>query len=66
VVSGTSKVTKGGEVFLLSENELTNIPLGVTHRLENPSSILPSMIEVQSRSYLGEDKIVRFENVYGC
>jgi len=65
VVSGTAKVTKGDETFLMSENESTYIPLGVTHRLENPGRVPLEMIEVQSGSYLGEDDIVRFEDVYG-
>ncbi len=65
VVSGTAKVTKADEVCLLSENESTFIPLGVTHRLENPGRVDLEMIEVQSGSYLGEDDIVRFEDVYG-
>ncbi len=65
VVSGTAKVTKGSETFLVSENESTFIPLGTTHRLENPGRVPLEMIEVQSGSYLGEDDIVRFEDVYG-
>ncbi len=65
VVSGTARVTKGDEVFLLSENQSTFIPLGTTHRLENPGCVALEMIEVQSGSYLGEDDIVRFEDVYG-
>jgi mannose-1-phosphate guanylyltransferase/mannose-6-phosphate isomerase len=65
VVSGTAKVTKGEETFLLSENQSTFIPLGTTHRLENPGRVALEMIEVQSGSYLGEDDIVRFEDVYG-
>jgi len=65
VVSGTARVTKGDEVFLMSENESTYIPLGTTHRLENPGRVPLEMIEVQSGSYLGEDDIVRFEDVYG-
>jgi mannose-1-phosphate guanylyltransferase/mannose-6-phosphate isomerase len=65
VVSGTAKVTKGTEILLLSENESTYIPLGTTHRLENPGRVDLEMIEVQSGSYLGEDDIVRFEDVYG-
>jgi mannose-1-phosphate guanylyltransferase/mannose-6-phosphate isomerase len=65
VVSGTAKVTKGDESFLLSENQSTFIPLGTTHRLENPGRVALEMIEVQSGSYLGEDDIVRFEDVYG-
>lgn len=65
VVSGTAQVTRGEEVFLVSENESTYIPLGVTHRLVNPGAIPLEMIEVQSGSYLGEDDIVRFEDTYG-
>jgi len=65
VVSGTAKVTCGEKTFLLSENESTFIPLGTTHRLENPGRVDLEMIEVQSGSYLGEDDIVRFEDVYG-
>ena len=65
VVSGTARVTKGEQTFLLSENESTFIPLGTTHRLENPGRVPLEMIEVQSGSYLGEDDIVRFEDVYG-
>ena len=65
VVSGTARVTKGEEVFLLSENQSTFIPLGATHRLENPGRVALEMIEVQSGSYLGEDDIVRYEDVYG-
>ena len=65
VVSGTARVTKGDESFLLSENESTFIPLGTTHPLENPGRVPLEMIEVQSGSYLGEDDIVRFEDVYG-
>lgn len=65
VVSGTAKVTKGDSSYLLSENESTFIPLGVQHRLENPGRVLLEMIEVQSGSYLGEDDIVRFDDMYG-
>lgn len=65
VVSGTAKVTRGEETFLVTENQSTYIPLGTKHRLENTGSIPLEMIEVQSGSYLGEDDIVRFEDVYG-
>jgi mannose-1-phosphate guanylyltransferase/mannose-6-phosphate isomerase len=65
VVSGTARVTRGEESFLVSENESTFIPLGTTHRLENPGRVPLEMIEVQSGAYLGEDDIVRFEDVYG-
>ena len=65
VVSGTGKVTRGEETILLAENQSTYIPLGVRHRLENPGRVPLELIEVQSGSYLGEDDIVRFEDVYG-
>jgi len=65
VVRGTAKVTRGDEVFLVSENESTYIPLGTRHRLENPGKVPLEMIEVQSGAYLGEDDIVRFEDTYG-
>ncbi|MCK2097503.1 mannose-1-phosphate guanylyltransferase/mannose-6-phosphate isomerase [Thauera aromatica] len=65
VVSGTAKVTVDGKEILLSENQSTYIPLGHTHRLENPGKIPLQLIEVQSGTYLGEDDIVRFEDTYG-
>tara|TARA_B110000879_G_scaffold120515_1_gene159879 strand:+ start:878 stop:2275 length:1398 start_codon:yes stop_codon:yes gene_type:complete len=65
VVSGTAKVTNGDRTFLLSENESTYIPLGSIHALENPGEDKLELIEVQSGSYLGEDDIVRFEDIYG-
>lgn len=65
VVSGTAKVTRGDEVILLGENQSTYIPLGVKHRLENPGVVPLELVEVQSGSYLGEDDIVRFKDVYG-
>ena len=65
VVQGTARVTRGNEVVDLHENESTFIPIGVTHRLENPGKIPLHIIEVQSGSYLGEDDIVRFEDTYG-
>ncbi len=65
VVSGTARVSKGDETFLLSENESTYIPLGTVHRLEHPGKVELDMIGVQSGSYLGEDDIVRIEDVYG-
>lgn len=64
VVSGTARVTSGEETFLLGENQSTYIPLGTNHRLENPGRIPLEIIEVQSGSYLGEDDIVRFEDIY--
>lgn len=65
VVSGTAEVTRGDEMLLLTENQSTYIPLGVTHRLRNPGKLPLELIEVQSGSYLGEDDIVRFEDTYG-
>jgi mannose-1-phosphate guanylyltransferase/mannose-6-phosphate isomerase len=65
VVSGTARVTRGDETFLLSENESTYVPLGVKHRLENVGRVPLEMIEVQCGSYLGEDDIVRFDDQYG-
>ncbi|HEU4486900.1 MAG TPA: mannose-1-phosphate guanylyltransferase/mannose-6-phosphate isomerase [Povalibacter sp.] len=65
VVSGTARITRNDETFLLEENESTFIPLGATHRIANPGKIPLHIIEVQSGAYLGEDDIVRFEDRYG-
>jgi len=65
VVSGTARITRGEEEFLLEENQSTYIPIGVKHRIHNPGKIPLHIIEVQSGSYLGEDDIVRFEDRYG-
>ena len=65
VVRGTAKVTCNDTTYLVPENESTFIPLGTRHRLENPGCVPLEMIEIQSGSYLGEDDIVRFEDVYG-
>ena len=65
VVKGTAKVTNGDKEFLLHEDQSTYIPAGNHHRLENPGVIPLELIEVQIGSYLGEDDIVRFEDVYG-
>lgn len=65
VVSGVAEVTKGEEVFTIKANESTYIPQGVKHRLTNQGKINLELIEVQSGTYLGEDDIVRFEDVYG-
>ncbi len=65
VVEGTAEVTKGSEVFLLTENQSTFIPLGEIHRLHNPGRTALEMIEVQSGSYLAEDDIVRYDDNYG-
>jgi mannose-1-phosphate guanylyltransferase/mannose-6-phosphate isomerase len=65
VVRGTAEVTRGTEVFMLCENQSTYIPMGEIHRLKNPGVVELEMIEIQSGSYLGEDDIVRLEDVYG-
>ncbi len=65
VVKGTANVTCGDKTFLLTENQSTYIPIGETHRLENPGIMPLELIEVQSGAYLGEDDIVRLEDVYG-
>ena len=65
VVRGTARVTRGDEIFVLTENESTYIPPGTRHRLENPGLMPLELIEVQSGAYLGEDDIVRFEDAYG-
>ncbi len=65
VVTGTAKVENGDQSILLREDESTYIPLGTTHRLENPGVIPLELIEVQIGSYLGEDDIVRFDDEYG-
>jgi mannose-1-phosphate guanylyltransferase/mannose-6-phosphate isomerase len=64
VVSGTARVSCDDRVFLLTENQSTYLPVGAKHRLENPGTIPLEIIEVQSGSYLGEDDIVRFDDVY--
>ena len=65
VVSGTAEITRDDEVFILTENQSTYIPLGAVHRLVNPGSIPLELVEVQSGSYLGEDDIVRLSDNYG-
>lgn len=65
VVKGTARVTRGDEVFMLTENQSAYIPLGTRHRLENPGKIPLELIEVQSGSYLGEDDIIRYDDAYG-
>ncbi|WP_418641902.1 mannose-1-phosphate guanylyltransferase/mannose-6-phosphate isomerase [Vibrio chaetopteri] len=61
VVSGTAKVTKGNETFLLTENQSTYIPVGIPHSVENPGQVPLELVEVRSGSYLEEDDIVRFD-----
>ena len=65
VVRGTAEVVNGNDTLLLEEDQSTYIPIGVKHRLTNPGKFPLELIEVQSGSYLGEDDIVRFEDVYG-
>jgi mannose-1-phosphate guanylyltransferase / mannose-6-phosphate isomerase len=65
VVQGTARVTCGDKSFFLSENESTFVPVGATHRIENPGKVALHIIEVRSGTYLGEDDIVRFEDHYG-
>ncbi len=65
VVKGTAKVTCGDKTFFVHENESTYISAGQNHRLENDGVIPLELIEVQNGSYLGEDDIVRFDDVYG-
>ena len=64
VVSGTARVTVGEDVRLLSENESIYVPLGATHRLENPGRVMVVLIEVQTGAYLEEDDIVRYADAY--
>lgn len=64
VVAGTAQVTIEGEVTLVSENQSVYIPLGARHRLENPGKVAITLIEVQTGAYLGEDDIIRYEDVY--
>ena len=65
VVSGTARVTRDNDVFDLHANQSTYIPIGAKHRLENPGDEMLELIEVQSGDYLGEDDIVRYDDVYG-
>ncbi len=65
VVSGSARVRKGDEIHTLSENESIYIHVGEKHSLENPGLIPLELIEVQTGSYLGEDDIVRFDDIYG-
>jgi len=65
VVKGTARVVNGDQVIVLNENQSTFIPIGTRHRLENPGTISLELIEVRSGSYLGEDDIVRFDDMGG-
>ena len=64
MVSGTARVVLGEETRLLSENQSIYIPLGTRHRLENPGRLPLELIEVQTGAYLGEDDIIRYEDIY--
>ena len=64
MVEGTAQVTVNEDVRLLSENQSVYIPLGAVHRMENPGKVPMVLIEVQTGSYLGEDDIVRYEDIY--
>jgi mannose-1-phosphate guanylyltransferase/mannose-6-phosphate isomerase len=64
VVEGTAKVTVDDEVKLVTENQSVYIPLGAVHRMENPGRVPMVLIEVQTGSYVGEDDIVRYEDIY--
>ncbi|MBI1171983.1 mannose-1-phosphate guanylyltransferase/mannose-6-phosphate isomerase [bacterium] len=64
VVEGTARVTVNDEVRLVTENQSVYIPLGAVHRMENPGKVNMVLIEVQTGSYLGEDDIVRYEDIY--
>ena len=65
VIGGTAKVTIGETIQMVHENESVFVPQTTNHRLENPGKLPLEIIEVQNGSYLGEDDIVRFEDMYG-
>lgn len=65
VVKGTALVTKGDEQIILKEDQSIYIPVGTVHRLENPGIIPLEMVEVQTGSFLGEDDVIRLDDVYG-
>ena len=65
IITLAALITRGEETLLLHENESTYIPIGCAHRLENPGQLPLNIIEVQSGAYLGEDDIVRMDDVYG-
>jgi len=64
VVRGTARVTVDDTVQLLTENQSIYIPLGAIHRMENPGKVPMVLIEVQTGSYLGEDDIIRYQDIY--
>jgi mannose-1-phosphate guanylyltransferase/mannose-6-phosphate isomerase len=65
VVAGTARVTVGDEVVTLQPNQSVHVPLGARHRMENPGAVPMRLIEVQCGDYLGEDDIIRYDDVYG-
>ncbi len=64
MVEGTAKVTIDDQERLVTENQSVYIPLGATHRMENPGKVPMVLIEVQTGTYLGEDDIIRYEDIY--
>ncbi|MCE8471247.1 cupin domain-containing protein, partial [Rhodovulum sulfidophilum] len=64
LVSGTAEVTIGEEARLVTENQSVYIPLGTVHRMANPGKLPMYLIEVQTGAYLGEDDIVRYQDIY--
>ena len=64
MVEGTAKVTINNDITIVNENQSVYIPLGAIHRLENPSKLRLTLIEVQTGSYFGEDDIIRYEDAY--
>jgi len=64
VVAGTARVTVDEKISLVTENQSVYIPLGAVHRMENPGKVPMVLIEVQTGIYLGEDDIVRYEDIY--
>jgi mannose-6-phosphate isomerase-like protein (cupin superfamily) len=64
VVEGTARVTVDDDIRLVSENQSIYIPLGAVHRMENPGKVPMVLIEVQTGTYLGEDDIIRYEDLY--
>jgi mannose-1-phosphate guanylyltransferase/mannose-6-phosphate isomerase len=64
VVEGTARVSVNDDVKLISENQSIYIPLGAKHRMENPGKVPMVLIEVQTGAYLGEDDIIRYDDIY--
>jgi mannose-6-phosphate isomerase-like protein (cupin superfamily) len=64
VVRGTAEVTIGDEIKTVYENQSVYVPIGAVHRLANPGKIPLELVEIQTGSYLGEDDIQRFEDIY--